>query len=243
MSLVVKQHRPWITGLLWLLAVVALVIAGWSLFDYGRFLAGYNSVEMEREKESLIKHKAELEEQIDQLREKKALLERAAQIERQAYDELDVTFKVLQAEILELKEELAFYRGIVSPKDASSGLQLQSFKIEPNGTGLSYRYKLVLTQVLKNDRVATGKLNFFIDGLRGEEPVTLELKDVDEKHVNELDYRFKYFQNIEGDMTLMEGFTPLRITAQIVPSSKTWNAIEKTIEWDMQEKGDNVGHE
>ena len=234
MSLVVKQHRPWITRLLWLLAGVAILIAGWSLFDYGRFLAGYNSAEMGQEKEALQHIKVELEEQIDELREKKALLERAAQIERESYNEQDATLKVLQAEILELKGELAFYRGIVSPKDASSGLQLQSFKIEPNGTGPSYRYKLVLTQVLKNDRVATGKLVFFIDGLRGEEPVTLELKDVDEKHVKELRYRFKYFQNMKGDMTLPEGFIPSRVTAKIIPSNKKRNAIEKTIEWYLQ---------
>jgi hypothetical protein len=244
MSLVVKSHRPWVSRMLWLLGILALLIAGWSLFDYGRYLAGYDSAEVEHERGVLLDLKMELEHEIDQLREEKALLERASQIERQAYAELDATLKVLQEEILELKEELAFYRGIVSPRDASSGLQLQTFKIEPNGQSNNYRYKVVLTQVLKNDRLAKGRVNLFIDGLQnGVEPVTLELKDVSEKQIKELSYRFKYFQSLDGDLKLPAQFKPLRITLQITPSSRKQGAIEKTIEWTRQEKEINVGNQ
>ncbi|MCW9024970.1 MAG: hypothetical protein OQK73_09855 [Gammaproteobacteria bacterium] len=244
MSLVVKSHRPLVSRMLWLLGILAMLIAGWSLFDYGRYLAGYDSAEMEHERGILLDLKMELEHEIDQLREEKALLERASQIERQAYAELDATLKVLQEEILELKEELAFYRGIVSPRDASSGLQLQTFKIEPNGQSNNYRYKVVLTQVLKNDRLATGRVKLFIDGLHnGVEPVTLELKDVSEKQIKELSYRFKYFQSLDGDLALPAQFKPLRITLQITPSSRKQGGIEKTIEWTRQEKEINVGNE
>lgn len=244
MSLVVKPHRPWVSRVLWLLGLLALLVAGWSLFDYGRYLAGYDSAEMEHERGVLLDLKTELEQEIDQLREEKALLERASQIERQAYAELDATLKVLQEEILELKEELAFYRGIVSPRDASSGLQLQTFKIEPNGKSNNYRYKVVLTQVLKNDRLARGRVNFFVDGLKNDiEPVTLELEQLSEKQIKELNYRFKYFQSLEGDIVLPEKFKPLRVTLQITPSSRKQGVIEKTIEWTRQEKETNVGNQ
>jgi len=154
MNLVVKAHRPWKSKFIWGIVLLVLLISGWTLFDYGRYLAGYDSRDTESEIEGLLQTQAHLEKRIELLREDKAVLERAAQIERKAYNELDTTLKILQAEILEHKEELAFYRGIVSPKDSSSGLYLQNFFLTQNGDTRNYRYKVVLTQVLKNSRLS-----------------------------------------------------------------------------------------
>ena len=243
MSLVVKPHRPWLTRLLLALGLTALIVGGWTLFDYGRYLAGYNRAEFAREREALLSERDKLAQEVMHLREQKALLERAAQIERQAYDELDTTLKELQGEILELKEELAFYRGIVSPQDASSGLHLQRFRIEANGKSRSYRYKIVLTQVLKNDRLARGKVRLSVDGVLNGQPRTLTLKELSEKQVNELDYRFKYFQKLGGNLKLRKGFTPFRVNVQIIPRSRKRNSIEKTINWSGREIENHVGNE
>ncbi len=243
MNLVVKPHRPWLTRIVLGLGAITLIIGGWTLFDYGRYLAGYDSATYTEERQVLLDVNSELEQKVDRLREKKVQLERAAQIERQAYDELDTTLKVLQGEILELKEELAFYRGIVSPQDASSGLHLQRFKILANGKSRSYRYKIVLTQVLKNDRLATGKVRINVDGLINNQPKTLSLKQLSEKPVKELNYRFKYFQKLEGNLTLPKGFTPFRVNIDIVPRSRKRNSIEKTINWSGQEIENHVGNE
>lgn len=243
MNLVVKLHRPWLTRMLLALGIIALLVGGWTLFDYGRYLAGYNRAECADERQTLLAVRKKLEKDVDRLREQKALLERAAQIEQEAYSELDTTLKELQGEILELKEELAFYRGIVSPQDASSGLHLQRFKIEANGESRHYRYKLVLTQVLKNDRMATGKVRLSIDGMMRDQPRTLKLKDLTGKRVNELGYRFKYFQKLEGNLKLPQGFTPFRINVQIIPHNRKRNGIKRTINWSGQETENHVRNE
>ena len=230
MALVVKSHHPWRTRILILLVLLALLLSGWSLFEYGRFSAGYDSIEIENEHVVLLDHVDKLEEQIEGLREEKAILERASQIERKAYDEVDTTLKVLQAEILELKEELAFYRGIVSPRNAAYGLHLQRFRVEPNGKPRGYRYKVILTQVLKNDRTARGVITINIKGMNGKNPRVLALREVTEKAVKELDYRFRYFQNIEGDIQLPTGFKPQHVTVSVVPRGKQ-EAIQKTYDW------------
>ena len=234
MQLKVKHHNPWKTRVFILLGVLAMGVGGWSLFDYGRYKAGYDSAEADLEHLRLVAIVDELSDQIDYLREQKAQLERAAQIERKAYNELDTNLKVLQGEILELKEELAFYRGIVSPRDASRGLKLQRFSLEPNGLR-SYRYTVVLTQVLKNDRLVRGKVKLYVEGLQGNVPKTLELSALSENSVKELSYRFKYFQNLEGDLVLPSGFRPMRATAQILPSGRQQDMIEKTIDWPTEE--------
>jgi len=234
MQLRVKHHNPWKTRVFLLLGLLAMGVGGWSLFDYGRYAAGYDSAESGLEESRLVALVDELHGKIDRLREQKAQLERAAQIERKAYNELDTSLKVLQGEILELKEELAFYRGIVSPREASRGLRLQRFSLEPNGLR-SYRYTVVLTQVLKNDRLARGRVKLYVEGLQNNEPKTLDLSALSENSVKELNYRFKYFQNLEGDLELPRGFRPMRATTQILPGGRQQDMIEKTIDWPTEE--------
>lgn len=231
MSLVVKPHNPWRVKIFAALALTIIILAGWILFEYGRFSSGFDSVDAYKERGALLDAQKELEDQIEALREQKALLERAAQIEKKAYAELDINLKALQAETLELKGELAFYRGIISPSNASAGLRLQRFKVESTGQPRSYRSKVVLTQVLKNHRLARGYVRLSMEGLLNGQLMTLTLKDLTEKRIKEIKYRFKYFQNLEEDLILPEGFKPLRAMIQVIPTSgRSRKAIEKTIE-------------
>lgn len=236
MNLVVKAHRPWKSKFIWTVIFIVLVTSGWTLFDYGRFLAGYDSRDSGNEIKSLLQVQVHLEKRIESLREDKAVLERAAQIERKAYNEQDRTLKILQGEILEHKEELAFYRGIVSPKDSSSGLYLQNFYLSRNGESRSYRFKVVLTQVLKNSRLITGKVDLQFEGLLAGEAKSLELKEVTSRKGRNLSYRFKYFQNIEGVVEFPEKFSLSRVKVRILPRGRVRDMIEKTIEWSIEEK-------
>ncbi len=236
MNLIVKAHRPWKSKFIWGIVLLVLLIGGWTLFDYGRYLAGFDSRDTGNEIEGLLQTQDHLEKRIETLREDKAVLQRAAQIERKAYNELDTTLKILQAEILEHKEELAFYRGIVSPKDSSSGLYLQNFYLTQNGDTRNYRYKVVLTQVLKNSRLITGKVKLQFDGLLNGESKILDLKEITAKKARDLNYRFKYFQNVEGVVEFPEGFSLLRVKIQILPRGRQRDMIEKTIEWTFEEK-------
>ena len=236
MNLIVRANRPWKSRFIWGMVFIILLVTGWTLFDYGRSIAGFDSRDAGSEIDGLSQMQEHLEKRIEELREEKAVLERAAQIERKAYNELDTTLKILQAEILEHKEELAFYRGIVSPKDSSSGLYLQNFSLLQNGNTQSFRYKVVLTQVLKNSRLISGKVKLQFDGLLHGESKVLQLRAVTAKKVRDLNYRFKYFQNVEGVVEFPEGFSLLRVKVQILPRGKQRDMIEKTIKWTFEEK-------
>lgn len=233
MSLVVKAYHPWRSRMVSILLLVVLLLAAWALFEYGRYTAGYDSFEAVKQHKRLISQNGDLKGQIDQLQEDKAVLVRDAQIKRKAYQDLDNTLKVLQGEILELKEELAFYRGIVSPRDAAQGLHLQRFKIEPNGKPRGFRYKVILTQVLKEDRTARGHLTFAFEGVQQNVAKVLSLQDVSDKHIKEEDFRFRYFQNIEGDIQLPQGFKPQRVTVKVISRNRSarQGPLEKTFDW------------
>ncbi len=231
MSLVVKPHNPWRMRIIIVFGITINVMAGWILYEYGRFTSGFDSIEAYKERSELLGEQKQLEDQIEELREQKAVLERESQIDKKAYADLNINLKALQAEAQELKEELAFYRGIVSPANASAGLRLQRFQIETTGQPRNYRSKVVLTQVLKNHRMARGYVRLSMEGLLNGQLMTLSLKDITEKRIKEIKYRFKYFQNLEEDLILPEGFKPLRAMIKVIPTSgKTHKTIEKTIE-------------
>ena len=54
----------------------------------------------------------------------------------------------MQDELLELRKELDFYRGIVSPGDREPGLRIQRFQLEPDTETGRVFYSLTLTQVI-----------------------------------------------------------------------------------------------
>lgn len=229
--LVVRPHRPLAMRLLALATGVILLAAGWALYEYGRYRAGFDRFEVAEQRAATNARIEALDGQIGRLREEKASLERARQVERQASDDLNASLKRLQYEVLELKEELAFYRGIVSPREASHGLRLQSFALEPTGQTRIWRYKLVLTQVLKNDRRVSGTVALKVDGTLDGEQHSLNLAELSEDSVTALKYGFKYFQNLEGQLQLPEGYSPRRLTVQVRPGGGTANMLEQKYDW------------
>jgi Sec-independent protein translocase protein TatA len=230
---VVRDMSPGRWRLL-LAAIVVVVLVGlWGLYELGRYQAGYNLIEVRSERHQLRSERDELQKRVRQLREEKVALERAREIEAQAHKEVQSDLKVLQDEILELKEELAFYRGIVSPGDMASGLRIQSFNVRKNPRTDAYRYQVVLTQVLKNDNFTSGTVDMEIEGIRerGGEKTTLSLSDVSVPSEDRIHFRFKYFQEFEGDLELPEGFVPFRVNISVNPSGRRYEPIEETFDW------------
>ncbi|PKM46715.1 MAG: hypothetical protein CVV05_03310 [Gammaproteobacteria bacterium HGW-Gammaproteobacteria-1] len=233
--LVVTSHRPWRNRALAAGLALATVLSGWGLFEYGRSRAGFDTLTAQQQQTQLSQRNAELMQEIVTLREEKAVLERSIQIDRQAYKALESTVGGLQADISEYKSELAFYRGIVSPKDAQQGLRVEAFDIAPNGVENGFRYKLVLTQVLKSDRLARGRASFEVEGLQDGQNKTLLMHEVNAEAIKFFSFNFKYFQNFEGDLTLPAGFIPLRVVVKVDPTGGNADKVEKIVEWPVEE--------
>lgn len=234
-QLIVKAHRPWFWPLIVILSILAFVLIGWGLFEYGRYQAGFDIENARQTKENLQQLNSDLEQRNTRLREEKAILERTTQVERQAYKELEGTVAGLHNEIAELKSDLDFYRGIVSPREASQGLNIERFDLNANAGAASYHYKLVLTQVLKNNTVTRGSVSLQVEGSQDGQLKSLSLEEVTADKKKSLAFRFKYFQNFEGDILLPEGFVPARLIIKVNPKGRRQPTIEKVIDWPAEE--------
>jgi hypothetical protein len=230
-KLVIKRHKPWRTRGKYLLAVIIALALLWALFSYGRQYAGleYDQLLVERDlRETKL---AQLLKSNEELREQIAVLERSAQIDRQAYDDVNSVLTELQDELLELKEELAFYQGIVSPADSPSGLAISRFAVEPAGAENSYRFKLVLSRARQNNRLIEGKVRIAVDGMLNGVLKTLEMAELSDTDTKELNLRFRYFQNMEGDIVLPKDFQPSRLIVEIIPSGKSLTGLKQQYDW------------
>jgi hypothetical protein len=185
---------------------------------------------LREERDELVSTVEALREGNTQLRERVAILERAQHVEGKAYEDVDTHLRSLQDEVLALKEEVAFYRGIVSD-GKEKGLKIQTFSVDKETTPGAYRFQLVLTQQLKRVKTISGtvKLNVLDDQNR--RPTSLLLSDMAGEQAKSLNFEFKFFQRIEGRFTLPDGFNPDRLQIQVVSKGKKPASVEKSFEW------------
>lgn len=235
-QLIVREHVPWKWPLLIAVNLLLLLSGGYVLYEYGHSRAGLDFDSLQAQRSELRQQLEESRQHAAELGDRVVVLERASEIDKQAYHEVDDSLRGLQSEILELKEEVAFYRSIVAPRESSRGLRIQRFNIEPGKLPRVYRYKLVLTQVIKNSGMSQGNVQIEIEGLRNGEHATLPLKDVAAEKLDNLNFRFKYFQNFEGDLLIPEDFTPRRVLIKVVSSRVT---LEKTFDWPATPRGND----
>lgn len=227
-QLIVHEHDPLKRGVLLVALVVAIIAGGFLIYDYGRSRADFDFASLENEREVMHEQLEKLTNDIDSLQQKLAASKRGSEIKQQAYSEVDNSLRDLQAEILELKEEVAFYRSIVAPRESSRGLRIQRFKITPAAQDRTYRYKLVLTQVIKNSRITRGNIQMLIEGVQDGKQRSIKLSDASIGKEKKLSFKFKYFQSFEGDLIIPKGFVPSRVNIKVTSNRVT---LDKTFGW------------
>jgi len=231
-QLIIRTHSPWKFWLKWLLLLAFVGGISWLMFEVGQRTAGQVNVTLQEEQNRLQEKLYHLGRENSELREKSTVLERATQVDQESYNVISENMKNLQNELLELKQEVAFYRGIVAPTEAASGLHITDLTFDPLDGGSGYHFKLVLTQVMQNDYIVRGKVRISIEGLQVGQQKQLSLSEVSGgKLEDDLNMQFKYFQNFEGDIVLPEGFVPSSVVVDLIPSGKGMTRIKKNFEW------------
>ena len=229
--LVIKSHHPRRFWLRVVLLVVLIAVAGWGLRELGRFQAGHDANSLSQEAGELRQRLARVEQEREELGKRVAILERSSQVDQQAYGEVERVLKQTQDEMLELEEEVAFYRGIFAPAETSSGLNIADFRVSAIGEQGAFRFKLVLTQVQARERMVEGTARIQLEGVQGGNRVQLGLKEVTGGSLDRLPLHFRYFQNNEGEIVLPEGFLPSRVMVEVVPTVKGMSVLKKTFDW------------
>ena len=229
--LVVRPHRPWLKYMVVVLLGVIAAFAFHVVQQRARIAvldteAGYQAAARARAESALAGARARMES----LREKIARLERRHQVDTRAYHEVDLEVRRMQNQILALREEVMFYRRIMS-SDRGQGLSIETLTIKPEGAGERYHFELVLTRTINNDRVTEGTVALTISGERGGRPADLHHASFIESGEEHLEFSFKYFQRLEGSLSLPPGFVPRRVIVKVDTKGEKPPRVEQSFEW------------
>lgn len=233
---VVRRQTPMRRFFLSVLIMCLLGWGGWTLFDLGRMRAGFDSTDTQRKLNLLELRVAELGKENDHLKEKLAFVEQGKVIDRQAYNQVEGDMQSLQSELAELKQQVQFYQGIISPDDDSAGVRVQSFDVIPQSGSERFDYKLILIQGPARAKRVQGTVSLVVRGQQDGREVDLPLPRVSRSKTDALTYDFKYYQNFQGTFDFPAGFRPKEVLVTVVArgpnsGSKVSPNQKRTFQW------------
>jgi hypothetical protein len=233
---VIRTRPVWQRRLLLFGGIFAAVLLLYLVYEWGRFQGGYS-------KFAEIQRRRELSAQIDTLTDANeklkadiAAAELARNVDREAYAQVEKGLADLQSQVLKHREELTFYRGIVSPEDGIGGLKIQRFQILPGGAELRYRLQLVLVQSMRQDAAASGAVSIHVEGVRHSKPETLSLNQMggETRADGQVDFKFRYFQELQQDIMIPQDFEPRAVTVEV--RSGRLAPVRESFPWQVQEQ-------
>lgn len=236
--------HPWVRALLVAVVVVLVGVGAWWLYGYAQHLAlagvhsaGRRSQQVESNNRKLARQLRSTRNQNAKLAGDLAYMKRSQQIDGGACTLVKKSLANLQQENSNLREQLAFYRGIVSPKQSAAGLRIYDFKVSQHGhAAREYDFELLLVQSLHHNRVVRGQAVVQIEGLQGTKPKTYQLTDLMVGKPDVFSFSFKYFQELDGHVRLPAGFRPVRVTVMLNPRGKD-PSVTHTYDWSKVQQG------
>lgn len=235
---VIRAYRPRLRLALIAGATAALALSAWGLYRYTRATTVTDFARAQTERDRLLDERRELtgklraaHADIDKLKDQIVYLERSQDIDRQACSSVKASLSTLQEEVADLHEQVAFYRGIVSPDASRAGVRVYDFKVYPTAVAGMFRYDLVLIQSVRHDRRIAGKVEISLRGMQAGQASTYRLSDLLLSGEKNLVFSFKYFEEFAGEFRLPPGFQPSRAVVTLYPDGASVPKIEDEFEW------------
>ena len=225
----VVEHRPARRSLyaLALFFALALVLSG-------GFLAG------QWRADKAITENAELRLALSKVQEaerslRNRLVDAELSVETQKFAVTDMREELtnMHSERTELLEELGFFRNLMTSDDGPRGLRVGDFNLLPSEGENKYSFAILVTQAEKVRRQVTGEANLIVRGTIDGDEAQFALADLNESAKTPLKFRFRYFQDLSGALTLPENFAPQAVVVTV--RTKNGPSVERSFPWSVEE--------
>jgi hypothetical protein len=173
-----------------------------------------------------------------QAREK--VLERETTVLRQANRLLREAESGRQSELNRLQSEIDFYRRLAGTGGSLEGLDIYHLEIIETGSPRVFLYELTLTQNIRRAAIISGRVRVDVEGTLGDRPVSLPWSDISVDDTPEPSFRFKYFQQLEGYLTLPNGFSPTRLLITL-ESDRQRKPVQRGFSWEEYSRAQAAG--
>ena len=163
-------------------------------------------------------------------------------VDRRALELVRSEMAAEKERMADLEEGISFYRSMVVSDGLGSGLSLRRPEIVPGAIPGRLRYRFFVQQKERDYEMVEGTLSVEVFGVNGENEVRYPLSelssDFDDKAAT---LHFRYFQAIEGELVLPQGFEPKGISLVARASKPRKSKVKEQFPWELQERFINVG--
>ena len=167
---------------------------------------------------------------IEALEQRNTTLARSDQISRQANADLQATLAERDEEIAGLRADVAFYERFVGATGQRRGLSVHELKLMPQRDPQLWHFVATLTQNLNRGAVSSGRLQLALEATDGGSMRRLDWNVLRQQpSAPGVEYSFRYFQQVEGDIVLPRGVRPVRVVVRLLPASG--QAVEQSFTW------------
>jgi len=231
--MVVVPYRPLYKTMIFIVFLFAMAVFGWLIYEYGNNQGLELKVEVVREKDLISKELKEARALISEMRQEIADLTVGGEIDNQANEEVRQTIENQQNLLAAQNEEISFYKGVMLPNVANTGLRIERLDVSSNAPG-RVRCSLLLTQVVDKLDYVQGWVKISLLGQNGGQEETVQVSELGRDEAEEIKFRFRYFQDIVGELQLPEGFIPREVMVVAQSSGLNAQRLEKTFDWPLR---------
>ncbi len=232
-QMVVVPHRPFYKVGIFCVCLLAMAALSWLTYEYGLDQGIATRVEVVKEREALREQLQASASLVKEMRQEIATLKLGEEVDTRANEEVLATIEGLQTQIAELQEEIRFYKGVMLPNAESKGLRIERFDLKPLAEANTYSFGLLLTQVVDKHDYVQGGVELKVIGRQGAEPASLDLATLTDGSQQTVRFRFRYFQNIDGQLTIPAEFQPEEIMVIAQSSGNKSQRLERRFDWQV----------
>lgn len=214
---------------------IVIITTIFYLHDNPRLNAIRTQLSQAHDINTLLNENIDLREQKKELSEKNMKLMLLADVDNETSVKLQNQIKSLQEQIFNLTRELKFYQGIITASSYSNGLNIQGLHIETTQKKGFFRYKLVLTNIGKSDKVAEVSVDMKVEGSDNSGFRTLKLNDISSGTEYKNRIKIRNFERIEGNFNMPDGFEPLRVLVDLKQHGGEKLRLHRVFEWQIDE--------
>lgn len=230
LNVLIRKIGVFRSSLLLIMLIITCIFLGYRM---GNYFHGHQSQALSYHKKRLELLYSQQAEQIKRIN----TLEVELAVEKMANQRSLSLLKGVETEHYQLKKELAFYEKVMAPEKQADGVVLEDFILSKTETNNRYDFSAFLVQQLREKRYAKGYLDIIISGSLDNKAILLNIADVSVLTKKELSFSFKFFQVIEGTVTLPEKFLPEKIKLIITLPKGRWQKYhrsEESFKWNQK---------
>jgi hypothetical protein len=145
-------------------------------------------------------------------------------------------------QIASLEEGLQFYRSLMAPGEIAQGLSLRPLELVALDNPGYYSYRIVAQQEARKHSQLKGELSAEVIGVLAGQQVSYSLAELSSDiEGSEIALRFRYFQSIDGELSLPEDFEPRSVSLVATATAPRKMEVREQYPWQVTEKFTHVG--